>query len=200
MTGYSWPANFSTVLRTSWEGRVKVVSSTQCRLLHAVRLPRSRTYTVAAELTTGRTPSSSSLTFCYNTTTRGHLRTFADSVTLSTHRHHWPVADVTAPTPCRRVWSVAASTVCRHPAATPWFSRCRADHTDNSSPTIRTSQLTSWRCPLRCSLCRVARTHSRCWKLIKFNVRLRHFGRFHIFNDQLQSKSKSKSKSNSNPS
>ena len=35
-------------------------------------------------------------------------------------------------------------------------------------------------------LCRVARTHSRYWKLIKFNMRLRHFG--HI-----------QSKSNPNP-
>jgi len=25
-------------------------------------------------------------------------------------------------------------------------------------------------------ICRVARTHSRYWKLIKFNMRLRHFG------------------------
>ena len=25
-------------------------------------------------------------------------------------------------------------------------------------------------------MCRVARTHSRYWKLIKFNMRLRHFG------------------------
>jgi len=38
-------------------------------------------------------------------------------------------------------------------------------------------------------LCRVARTHSRYWKLVNFNKRLRHFCHFHIFNDQLQSKS-----------
>jgi len=48
--------------------------------------------------------------------------------------------------------------------------------------------------------CRVARTHSRYWKVINFIKRLRHFCHFHIFNDQLQSKSKSKSKSKSNPS
>jgi len=32
---------------------------------------------------------------------------------LSTRRRHWLVADVTAPIPCRRVWPVAASTLCR---------------------------------------------------------------------------------------
>jgi len=104
-------------------GRVKVVSSTQCQLLRAVRLPRSRTY--CRRRTNNRANTILFADICYDTTTRGHLRTIADSVAQSTRRRHWPVADVTAPIPCRRVWPVAASTVCRRPVVTFRFSRRR---------------------------------------------------------------------------
>jgi len=89
---------------------------------------QGRVRTVVAELTTGRTTSS--------------LLTYPTNLCRiqSTCRRHWPVADVTALTPCRRFWPVAASTVCRHPVATPRFIRCRADTADNSSLTTTTSQ------------------------------------------------------------
>ena len=72
---------------------------------------------------------------CATIQRHGHLRTTADSITQSTHHRHWQVADVTAPTPCRRVtrvWLVAASTVCRHPVVTPQFIR-RADRVNGPS-------------------------------------------------------------------
>jgi len=46
---------------------------------------------------------------------------------------------------------------------------------------FRRSSIGAWQHPgfneaWHCDVCRVARTHSRYWKLIKFNMRLRHFG------------------------
>jgi len=92
----SWPANFQLFSGQA----VKVVWRVLVRHCADYFVPydyQGRVRTVIAELTTGRTPSSS-LTLCYYTTTWGHLRTVADSVTLSTRRRYLPVANITAPT------------------------------------------------------------------------------------------------------
>jgi len=70
----------------AWKGRVKVVSSTQCRLLRAVRLPRYRTY--CRRRTDNRANTILFADVCYDTTTRGRLRTVVDSAAQSTRRRH----------------------------------------------------------------------------------------------------------------
>ena len=81
----------------------------------------------------------------WHTTTRGHLRIVADSVAQSTRRRHWPVTNVTAPSPtrcltCRCLYCLPTS--CRDSSVYPSLWACAwyrwqlvVDNEDKPEPT-----------------------------------------------------------------